>query len=50
LNDVVIDQVNHNIVQSEIEGGVHLRDVRPGTVLEIRTQNRAYTRRGDVPG
>jgi len=37
------DQVNHNIVQSEIEGGVHLRDVRPGTVLEIRTQNRAYT-------
>jgi len=37
------DRVNHNIAQSEIEGGVHLRDVRPGTVLEIRTQNRAYT-------
>ncbi len=37
------ETVNRNIVQSEIEGGVHLRDVRPGTVFEIRTQNRAYT-------
>ena len=24
-------------------GGVHLRDVLPGTVLEVTTQNRAYT-------
>jgi hypothetical protein len=37
------DAVNGNIVGSEIEGGVHLRDLPPGTVLEIRTQNRAYT-------
>lgn len=37
------DVVNNNIVQSEIEGGVHLRDVQPGTVLEIETENRAYT-------
>jgi hypothetical protein len=37
------DAVNGNIVASEIEGGVHLRDLPPGTVLEIRTQNRAYT-------
>ena len=37
------DAVNGNIVGSEIEGGVHLRDLTPGTVLEIQTQNRAYT-------
>jgi hypothetical protein len=35
--------INSHIVQSEIEGGVHLRDVLPGTVLEVTTQNRAYT-------
>jgi hypothetical protein len=37
------DAVNARIVQSEIEGGVHLRDLAPGTVLEVRTRNRAYT-------
>jgi len=37
------DDINGRIVQSEIEGGVHLRDIQPGTVLEVRTQNRAYT-------
>jgi hypothetical protein len=37
------DAVNRQIVQSEVEGGVHLGDVAPGTVLEIETQNRAYT-------
>lgn len=37
------DAVNSNIVQSEIEGGVHLQDLSPGTVLEVRTQNRSYT-------
>ena len=37
------EAVNSHIVQSEIEGGVHLRDVLPGTVLEVTTQNRAYT-------
>jgi hypothetical protein len=35
--------INSHIVQSELEGGVHLRDVLPGTVLEVTTQNRAYT-------
>lgn len=42
-NPHLADCVNGNIVQSEIEGGVHLRDVAPGTVLEIETENRAYT-------
>src|SRR6266568_335498 len=37
------DAINHCILQSEIEGGVHLRNVLPGTVLEVKTQNRAYT-------
>jgi hypothetical protein len=37
------DAINEHIVQSEIEGGVHLRDVVPGTVLEVLTQNRSYT-------
>jgi hypothetical protein len=37
------DAVNHNIIRSEIEGGVHLRDIEPGTVLEVKTENRAYT-------
>jgi hypothetical protein len=35
--------INRRIVQSEIEGGVHLGDVAPGTVLEVQTENRAYT-------
>jgi hypothetical protein len=37
------DGVNHNIVQSEIEGGVFLQDLPPSTVLEIRTRNHCYT-------
>ena len=37
------DAVNACFVQSEIEGGVYLRDLPPGTVLEVQTQNRAYT-------
>lgn len=37
------DAVNHRILQSEVEGGVHLGNVPVGTVLEVRTQNRAYT-------
>jgi len=32
------DVINRNIIQSEIEGGVHLRDLLPGTVLEVHTQ------------
>jgi hypothetical protein len=42
-NEHLDDTVNRHIVRSEIEGGVHLHDVRPGTVLEVMTQNRSYT-------
>jgi hypothetical protein len=37
------DEINRNIVQSEIEGGVHLDDLGEGAVLEVETQNRLYT-------
>jgi len=37
------DEVNRNIVQSEIEGGVFLADLPPSTVLQIHTQNHCYT-------
>ena len=37
------DEVNRNIIQSEIEGGVHLRDLPPSSVLSIQTRNRIYT-------
>ena len=37
------DEVNRNIIQSEIEGGVHLRDLPPSSVLSIQTRNRVYT-------
>ena len=37
------DAINRNIVQAEIEGGVHLNDVPPGTVLEVQTKNHTYT-------
>jgi hypothetical protein len=36
------DEINRNIVQSEVEGGVHLHDLPPGTLLEVQTQNRFY--------
>jgi len=36
------DAVNHNIVQSEIEGGVYLRDLVPGASLFLQTMNRVY--------
>jgi len=36
------DEVNSNIVQSEIEGGVYLKDLPDETTLEIETQNRSY--------
>src|SRR5277367_1694278 len=35
--------VNRNNIQSEIEGGVHLKEVAPRTVLFVQTQNRVYT-------
>src|SRR5689334_1346476 len=37
------DAVNGNILNSEIEGGVDLRELPAGTVLEIETLNRSYT-------
>ena len=37
------DDVNHRIVQSEIEGGVFLQDLPSATVLQIETQNHCYT-------
>jgi hypothetical protein len=33
------DEVNRNIVQSEIEGGVYLDDLSEGAVLEVETQH-----------
>jgi hypothetical protein len=37
------DQVNHNIIESEIEGGVYLWDLPDESTLEVETQNRSYT-------
>ena len=37
------DEVNHQIVKSEIEGGVFLPDLPPATVLQIETQHHCYT-------
>jgi hypothetical protein len=37
------DEVNGNIIQSEVEGGIALGDLPPSTVLEIQTQNHRYT-------
>jgi hypothetical protein len=42
-NPHLSDQINGAIIQSEIEGGVSLRDLPKGTVVEIETQNRVYT-------
>lgn len=36
------NDVNRNIVQSEIDGGVRLQDLRPGSTLHIRTQRTNY--------
>ncbi len=37
------DTVNGNIIQSEIEGGVHLNDLPRGAALAIQTRSRFYT-------
>ena len=37
------DEINNNIIQSEIEGGVFLRDLPLEGLLEVATQNRWYT-------
>jgi hypothetical protein len=36
------DEVNSAIIQSELEGGVFLRDLPPATVLEIQTLHHRY--------
>ncbi len=36
------DEINHNIIQSEIEGGVFLDSLSEGTTLELQTENRRY--------
>jgi len=36
------DEVNRNIVQSEIEGGVRLEDLPPGSRLQVTTRNTCY--------
>ncbi len=43
LHPNLSDEVNHNIVQSEIEGGVYLEDLALGSKLEVQTQHRWYT-------
>ena len=37
------DEINRNVVQSEIEGGVYLRDLTEGAALKVQTENRFYT-------
>jgi len=37
------DEINHNIVQSEIDGGVFLSQLPPRTILQIHTQHHCYT-------
>jgi hypothetical protein len=37
------DEINHSIIQSEVEGGVFLNDLPPSTVLQIRTLHHCYT-------
>ena len=36
------DVINGNIIRSEIEGGVYLRDLPDQATLEVVTQNRPY--------
>jgi hypothetical protein len=37
------DEVNRNIAQSEIEGGVYLDELCEGAVLEVETEHHWYT-------
>jgi hypothetical protein len=39
---VFSEEINRNIVQSEVEGGVYLKDLDKGTKLEVQTENRVY--------
>ena len=44
------DDVNRRIIQSEIEGGVHLEDLPDGSALEVKTENRSYVLIMQGPG
>lgn len=35
-------EVNRKLVQSEIDGGVRLQDLEPGSMLRVHTQNTCY--------
>ncbi|HSR08507.1 MAG TPA: hypothetical protein VLM42_15250 [Bryobacteraceae bacterium] len=37
------DHINGNIIRSEIEGGVDLRQLPPKSMLRVETRNREYT-------
>lgn len=37
------NEVNGGIIQSEVEGGVFLKDLPPSTVLQIQTMHHCYT-------
>jgi len=37
------DEVNRQIIQSEVEGGVFLENLTPSTVLQIETKHHCYT-------
>ena len=37
------DEVNRQIVRSEVEGGVFLEDLSPSTILRIETKHHSYT-------
>lgn len=41
-NPHLSDSINSNIVRSEVEGGVYLKDLPTDASLEIETQNRFY--------
>lgn len=42
-NPHLSDAINDNIVRSEVEGGVYVKDLPVESKLEIETQNRFYT-------
>ncbi|MBI3678824.1 MAG: hypothetical protein HY235_00210 [Acidobacteria bacterium] len=42
-NPHLSDAINYNIVRSEVEGGVYLKDLPLESTLEVETQNRFYT-------
>lgn len=44
-------EINRAIAQSEIEGGVFLESLKPGTILKVQTKNTLYIiqKTGDTP-